>query len=263
MTKVPAEACQELYLTIQIAESKTSLLFLGVPTCGQKGEPRCAAGAFGTDLCRQDISKENNLLLDEAALPAYAHKNPLIDFIFWRRLHQSYQYAMQRIPKGGKVLDFGCGTGVLSYALAENYEVTAVDIEFSPLRKVQEQIQFPPNINFLEGTLASFTLPQNSFDAIFALDVLEHMSDQELTSYMTQFQQLLKKDGTLIVSGPTENWLYQIGRKLAGQRFTGSYHESNIHRIISILSEQASVKRLARIIYPFTLFEIWEIRQPK
>ena len=56
-----------------------------------------------------------------------------------------------------------------------------------------------------------------SFDIIYALDVLEHINDLE--PYVTLFSKLLVPGGTVIISGPTENIFYKIGRKIAGKRF--------------------------------------------
>src|SRR5580658_2579975 len=67
--------------------------------------------------CIQKVLKTNNSYeIDEAALPAYAHKNLLIDFIFWRRVEIAFKLASKNTS--ARVLDFGCGSGLLSYALA-------------------------------------------------------------------------------------------------------------------------------------------------
>jgi 2-polyprenyl-3-methyl-5-hydroxy-6-metoxy-1,4-benzoquinol methylase len=137
-----------------------------------------------------DILKDtNNLIIDEAALPAYAHHNPFIDYLFWKRLEVAFTYV-NRNGLYKKVLDFGCGSGVLSYVLAHHgYEVTACDLEFSPLRLVQKKIDFPPAIHFIEGDIRTQNLPDHSFDVIFALDVLEHI--ENTGEYIQLFKKLL------------------------------------------------------------------------
>jgi 2-polyprenyl-3-methyl-5-hydroxy-6-metoxy-1,4-benzoquinol methylase len=199
--------------------------------------------------------KTNNCEIDEAALPAYAHKNMLIDYLFWERIKVAFEYVKKNINKK-KVLDFGCGSGVLSYLLAKNgYEVTSSDIEFSPLKLVKEKIDFPPNISFIEGDIITKDLPDNSFDIICAMDVLEHIDN--LSDYIKLFKRLLTPDGIIIVSGPTENILYKIGRKLAGDRFTGDYHVKNISEIKQEFNPFLNVKTIKKIIFPVVLFEIF------
>ncbi len=90
-------------------------------------------------------------------------------------------------------------------------------------------MEFPSNIKYIQGDIIDKELPDNSFDVIFALDVLEHI--ENLSDYVELFKKLLTPDGVIIISGPTENILYKIGRKFAGNRFTGDYHVTNISSI--------------------------------
>lgn len=191
--------------------------------------------------------------VDEAALPSYAHGNPLIDYIFWKRVRLAYDYA--NTSPGRRVLDFGCGSGVLSYALAHaGHHVTAIDLDFRPLRLVQNRIPFPTSIRFLEGDVVTQDIPER-FDLIVALDVLEHI--EPLQPYLERFAQLLTPTGVIFVSGPTENTLYKIGRRLAGQRFTGDYHVSNIHTIKRQFEQSFRTKHQATLLPIVPLFEVF------
>jgi len=206
------------------------------------------------------LAVENNLLLDEAALPAYVHKNPLIDYLFWKRLKVVYDFIRQKYKGQIQILDFGCGTGVMSYLLAKDHIIWANDIEFAPLRIIQKEIQFPEEVQFVEGDLTKiYDLPK--FDVILALDVLEHMREREIEQYFHKFMSLLDSKGVLLISGPTENKLYEIGRKLAGKRFTGDYHSNNIVNIIRQLNTFAEVEILADLVWPVSLFKVIQIRK--
>ena len=68
---------------------------------------------------------------------------------------------------------------------------------------------------------------------------------------------LLKPGGRLVVSGPTENILYQIGRKLAGPEYSGEYHERGIAEIKRALNRLAQVKQIATLYWPIPLFEVF------
>lgn len=206
-------------------------------------------------LFREILDTTKNYELDEAAFPAYAHKNVLIDYLFWKRVQVAFDHA-ERHKGGKKALDFGCGSGVLSYLLAKNdYDVTAIDIEFRPLNMIKEKIEFPKNIDFIEGDVLTLDLPENSFDVIFALDVLEHI--ENLQDYTERFQHLLTDTGKIIVSGPTENIFYKIGRKIAGERFTGDYHVTDISKIKSEFENTLHVRTIKKLIFPLVLFELF------
>ena len=197
-------------------------------------------------------------VLSEAALPAYAHKNPIIDYIFWKRLKVTATYVKKKNKGALKILDFGCGTGVMSYELASNsHEVIGLDLDLKPVNLLREAINYPNSITFMQGDLFDKDLQEGTFDVVIALDVLEHMNDEQLIKYMQKFRSLLKDDGEVIISGPTENFLYKIGRKLSGKAFTGDYHHSEIQSIRNIVSKTYKVKSLAKILPILPLFDVF------
>lgn len=200
------------------------------------------------------IEEDDSYEIGEAALPAYSHKNPFIDWLFWKRIKIAFQISKAKHQQ--RILDFGCGSGVLSYMLAQDsHLITSCDIEFGPLNKVKQSIDFPTNINFVEGDILNMNFKEASFDIIYALDVLEHINDLE--PYVTLFSKLLVPGGTVIISGPTENIFYKIGRKIAGKRFSGDYHVTNISAIKTVFSRQMNVKTIKKIQFPVFLFEIF------
>ncbi len=202
------------------------------------------------------IENNDSYEIGEAALPAYSHKNPFIDWLFWERLKIAYKYASSNGKTKNKILDFGCGSGVLSYMLAKkNHCITACDVEFSPLKLLKKMIMFPSNINFIEGDILYKTLEDNYFDIIYAMDVLEHIDNLE--PYIKLFDRLLTPNGLILISGPTENTFYKVGRKIAGKRFTGDYHVTNISKIKKTFNSYLEVTPLKKLLFPLVLFEIF------
>ena len=61
----------------------------------------------------------------------------------------------------------------------------------------------------------------------FALDALEHNPD--FPQLLLRLAAKLSHGGILILSGPTENHLYRLGRRIAG--FDAHYHATNIYAI--------------------------------
>lgn len=88
-----------------------------------------------------------------------------------------------------------------------------------------------------------------------ALDVLEHVDD--LPGTLSHLMRLLKPGGQLVVSGPTENLFYQIGRKLAGPEYSGAYHERGIAQIKRELLKIARIEHIATLYQPIPLFEVF------
>ena len=194
--------------------------------------------------------------LDEAGFPAYSHSNPLINWLFWQRLYIAMKYIQEHGPYE-KVLDFGCGSGVmLSFLAKQNQHVTATDIDLVPLERVKKHIPLGENVLVLDANQTAISqLSPKSFDLINALDVLEHVDDLPRT--LSELLNLLKPGGQLVVSGPTENILYKMGRKFAGPEYSGEYHERGIAEIKRELARLADVQQIATLYWPIPLFEVF------
>jgi len=194
--------------------------------------------------------------LDEAAFPAYAHKNPIINFLFWERLKKVMDF-IEPISPFEASLDFGCGSGVLLPFLAKICsQVSAIDINISPLEKVRQYVPFPENISIYDARQTRLEdFPSSSFNVIFALDVLEHVDGVQNT--LSNLCRLLTKTGMIIVSGPTENIIYKIGRGFAGTEYTGNYHFRNIFQIKNLLSKTLKIKNIASLYHPIPFFEVF------
>jgi 2-polyprenyl-3-methyl-5-hydroxy-6-metoxy-1,4-benzoquinol methylase len=201
--------------------------------------------------------KDKNKILDEAAFPAYAHRNPIIDRIFWGRLAEAELFLRTRSLSD--VLDFGCGSGVMSFIIADFAKrVVATDIQPVAFDRMRRAVDFPSNVQFATDFELADKRFEGSFDAIIALDVLEHI--QDLQQVLQNFKRLLKPRGIAVISGPTENVLYRIGRRIAGERFTGDYHVSNIGKIEAECRRHGSVQMLATLSPILPLFKVFSLQ---
>ena len=212
------------------------------------------------DAIRLVLAEAEKGRLDEAAFPAYSHRNPLINWLFWQRLRKVMEH-IQRPALYEHVLDFGCGSGVMLPHLSQiSSHVTAMDVDLLPIERVQKYIPLAANVEVKDALKTNITdLPKNSFDLIIALDVLEHVKDLPRT--LNELLALLKPGGQLIVSGPTENILYRMGRKVAGPEYSGAYHERGIAEIKNELNRIATLEPIATLYWPIPLFEIFAARK--
>ncbi len=215
---------------------------------------------------RKALAESEPGRLDEAGFPAYSHPNPLINYLFWQRLRKVMDYLERDAPYE-HVLDFGCGSGVmLPFLCGISARVTALDVDLLPFERVSRRRPFPPNLQVHDVREVSLKdLLPASFDRIIATDVLEHVDD--LPGTLNDMQTLLKPfdksqgkpGGQIVISGPTENILYQIGRKLAGPEYSGDYHERSILEVRDLLGRQMQVIPIATLYWPAPLFEIFAV----
>jgi 2-polyprenyl-3-methyl-5-hydroxy-6-metoxy-1,4-benzoquinol methylase len=205
---------------------------------------------------RKVLAESEQGRLDEAGFPAYSHLNPLINWLFWQRLRKVMNYIEADAPYE-HILDFGCGSGVmLPFLCAIGARVTALDIDLLPFERVSRQRAFPTNLQTYDARETPLReLPKASFDLIIATDVLEHVDD--LPGTLADMRNLLKRGGHIVISGPTENILYKIGRKLAGPEYSGDYHERGIPEVRELLGEQMQIIQIATLYWPVSLFEVF------
>lgn len=166
---------------------------------------------------------------DEMAAPSYLHAVPLVSELFWKRLDVVAQLLNVNDARYESGLDFGCGLGVLLPTLSEMTDcVYATDLMMTAARQVTAALHLE-NVTFMDsGDLVRRVQP-GSLDYVVSTDVLEHVAN--LDSVVRMLSGLLKRGGRFVISGPTENTVYKIGRLLAGFGGKPRYHLTDIHRI--------------------------------
>ena len=194
-----------------------------------------------------DGTKERNI---------YTHPNPLARDIFWQRLDGAYAYIEKHFNRNFKVLDFGGGSGVFSKALSHYFNaIDIIDLDVEEAEKIAAHFELK-NVNIIQQNINDFH-SDVEYDVIIATDVLEHFYDLNVPYQF--FRKYLKKDGFLLVTLPTENWLYELGRKVVNKtKPIDHYHRSK--EVIDFLkSNNFDVIKSTfapRYLIPIPLFEI-------
>ncbi|OHA09533.1 MAG: hypothetical protein A3A44_01980 [Candidatus Sungbacteria bacterium RIFCSPLOWO2_01_FULL_60_25] len=121
------------------------------------------------------------------------------------------------VPNNGRILDAGCGTGLLSFYFARRFptaRVVATDIDPAMLRELAElrdkqklpverlrigesDLGNPAVVRFLNASQSTM-LPHRSFDAIVVSGALEHVA---LNAAVARLAGLLKPGGTFFNLG--------------------------------------------------------------
>ena len=124
----------------------------------------------------------------------------------------------KRPLKGKKVLDIGCGGGLVSESLSlKGAFVTAIDENNKNLNQAKNHAKINSlKINYIKSSFDNFYKKnKNKFDLILCLEVLEHIDNFKKT--LQQITTLLKPKGTLVLSTINRNLKSLILAKIFGE----------------------------------------------
>lgn len=192
-------------------------------------------------------------LWEESCVPSYCHPNWVAAFVSWRRLFVATRMARSIKPDASRILDFGSSVGELGHLLPKGVRYDFIESHEPAARFLQEQLPNSSRTTLEESS-------DGAYDQIFAIDSLEH--NENYRDLLSRLVAKLAPGGVLILSGPTENLLYRLGRRIAG--FEGHYHETDIHEIERAASE-ILVRRAVRRIFPVMTFfrvTVWAAKSP-
>jgi len=105
-----------------------------------------------------------------------------------------------------RALDFGCGVGRLTQALARHFEtVVGVDIAPAMLKGARKYNKFADRCQYVLNERDDLRLfESNSFDFVYSNLVLQHMRPEYCKSYLKEFIRVLRPNGLLVFYMPSE-----------------------------------------------------------
>ena len=96
---------------------------------------------------------------------------------------------LDRLPPRTRVLDAGCGEGVLVEEYASRLAIEGLDVNYSSAR-------------VRSGSLTALPYADESFDRALCLDVLEHLTFEDQREAVRQLHRILAPRGELLVAVP-------------------------------------------------------------
>lgn len=137
----------------------------------------------------------------------------------------SKRYMRDMVPRSRsmRVLDVGCGTGINARILRDmGHSVVGADISPVAIEKLKEA-GFE---GYVCDVLAGLPFEAESFDLVYASEVIEHISDTE--GFLAELARVLKLGGMLMLSTPNSAfWPFRI-LGLLGRTATEVQHPGHL-----------------------------------
>jgi SAM-dependent methyltransferase len=114
--------------------------------------------------------------------------------------------------RDGDVLDIGCGAGNMIHHLARYGRVKGVEVDARPVAMAQAR-----GYDVRQGdATCGIPFPDASFDLVTALDVIEHVNEDE--AILREACRVTRPRGILAISTPAFQWLWSYNDVLNGHK---------------------------------------------
>jgi SAM-dependent methyltransferase len=180
--------------------------------------------AFRVEKNRQELASMDKLnLLRRKYRPSLPEIKDLNASNFWdEKIDEAIDYepydgmtserveiAYKFMPQDAReVFDIGAGYGYVERLLSRNSNIKIFgnDISRNAVKNLQKRFKG----NFRLESIYSMRYPRLSFDVVFALEVFEHVPPSKIFKLMSDIKKLLRKNGYLILSVPTNEGLEKM-----------------------------------------------------
>lgn len=149
------------------------------------------------------------------------------------------------------LLELGTGGGFFLYSLSKMAkEIIASDVH-PMLKKVEKNLRKDgiTNVTFKNIDVNKIPFKDETFDAVVAMSMLEHIPT--LPKAVAEIKRVVKKNGTVLIGIPADNWIMDIGFFLIGAHDVDEHHCNTHTGIIRELRRQFKVKKIKRFPIPF------------
>jgi len=180
---------------------------------------------------------------------------PIVSNLFQKRVDFSIKFAS--IFDNTKILDVGCKDGYLLKLIRsrnKSCKCYGIDINLELFETIEK-------CDVREADVTNLPFENNYFDVIFVLDILEHV--KEIDKAIEEIKRVLKTNGHVILSGPTETWFYKLCRLFYRRKIVHEEHVLIVYEIEKKFQEKGFQLMNQKSLPGFPMPELFRISKFK
>lgn len=180
----------------------------------------------------------------------------VLEKIFHRQRERSTIKYINKYSSNSKILDVGCGTGLITRHLRGN--VTGLDINQWNLDQAKK---YSPNAKFIVSDCENMNaFPSNTIDLVVFTETLEHLPTPKKA--LQEIKRILKVGGKAVITVPSNSLVWKFRKYLTtthlhNEPFHRNYSKNNLEKMLQTFK----ILEITRIVFGLTLLAVVENRE--
>ena len=187
--------------------------------------------------------------------PIRFYRNP----IFGKYYRERVSMCLQQCKGGERILEVGFGTGVTFLNLARKYkQIYGLDLK-ADIAEIEAMFATKGvKINLEQGNVLDLPYPDEYFDSVLLISILEHLTPKELPRAFGEIRRVLMPEGQLVYGVPVENRITQAGFYLLGYNIRNHHFSTNqqVRDCASSIMNREEIRHLRLPIIGANIYEV-------
>jgi len=204
----------------------------------------------------------------------YQHRARIDGFRVQRFWHAEKERMVRKFSApapGDRVLDIGCGSGVIANVLASMGAVTT-GIDANPAAVDYARRTFKQaNLDFRVGHVEEIDVPDATVDGVYCLELIEHIYEHQVRELFSALNRVCRVGGKLTITTPNYSGVWpfleraldtlRLVPRLDGDQHVTRFTRTRLRRLLEDTNWQVDVLTTFSTVAPFASLLGWNFAE--